>query len=126
MDPLVVLGDVGEAVHPVLFHGEPLGRPEFDADGRLEIRYSTVDLHSCYLLSLVVSAAVLTSAEQHGAGDRATAHGNDRHLGVTTDLAFAPLTPQLHAGFVQETHAVQTAAGQLPTTGVEGQFSAQR
>ena len=52
----------------------------------------------------------LSRAQQHGSGDRSAADPNGHHLRRVGDLPVSALLPHLHAGFVEEPHAVQPTA----------------
>src|SRR5277367_4335457 len=71
------------------------------------------------------AAIELPAAQQHRPGHRSTAHTDGHHLGSAGCLPIAALAPQLHTRLVQEAHAVQSAAGELPATGVDRQRTVQ-
>src|SRR6201992_3893598 len=84
-------------------------------------------------LSVTTSPSVMSStaaidlpaAQQHRYGHRSPAHTHSPDRGRAGSLPIAALAPQLNACFVQEAHAMQATAGELPTAGVDRQRSVQ-
>ena len=66
VDPLMILGVVGEAIDPGLVDQEPVRRADFPADGRLEFRQTVISVHT--LLRHQGPDHVLTRLRRAGPG----------------------------------------------------------